>query len=240
MLLKGKSTLGKTIICLQNGQQMGKVKGIIIDPTAVKVAALFLESKAIFKEKIFVPYDKVHSIEEVVTVKYTNCTEKPHSSSHLGQLFRNRTSIYGAKIITESGTILGTVDDFLFDTTTGQIEHLIIAEKFHDKLFMRTSQLTVSYIVTIGDDAIIAKADAKDALCEVSGNISEKVESIKDSSKKIWSTTKGTTLKWVKSLSHSKENEAEKNLSTPKENNESLHPCCLDPDHEQNKTEKKD
>ncbi len=201
MNFSGKTVQGKTIISLQNGQQIGKLRGLVIDPDNISVAALFLESKALFKDKMIIPYDKVHSIDEIITVKNSNCLEKASIKSSLGKLVKQKITFFGTQIITEDGSILGSVDDFIFDVKTGQIKSLLVTGKIYEKILRGSAELPVSNISTIGKDAIIAKSGSKEALLLSEDGLSEKMESLKGSSSKLWSTTKDSTLKWSKQLS---------------------------------------
>jgi len=197
----GKNIHGKIIISLENGQHIGKLTGLVINPEYISIAALLIESKALFKDKMIIPYDKVHSIDEIVTVKNTSCLEKASANTLIGQLVQKNLTIFGTRIITEGGAILGSVEDFTLDVKTGKIISLLIASKSYDKYLKGMAELPISHVITIGRDAIIAKAGSKDALLMPDDTLAEKVEAIKSSSAKLWDTTKDSTLKWSKHLS---------------------------------------
>ena len=201
MNFSGKNIHGKTIISLENGQHIGKLSGLVIDHENISIAALLIESKALFKEKMIIPYDKVHSIDEIVTVKSTNCLEKASTNTFTEKLIQKNLTLFGTRIITEGGAILGSVEDFTLDVKTGKVVSLLIASKSYEKYLKGMAELPISHIVTIGRDAIIAKAGSKDALLIPDDTLAEKIEAIKDSSVKLWDTTKDSTLKWSKQLS---------------------------------------
>lgn len=212
MNFRGKSIHGKMIISLQNGQHIGKLKGLVIDPENVSVAALLIESKALFKDKMIIPYDKVHNVDDIITVKSTSCLEKASKNTLTGRLVKQNFTLFGARIITEDGSVLGTVEDFTLDVKTGKIMSLLITSSVYEKYFKGMAELPISQIVTIGRDAVIARAGSREALLIPDTALAEKIESLKDSSAKIWNTTKDSTLKWSKQLSATL-----KNLTTPKE-----------------------
>lgn len=218
MNFRGKNIHGKMIISLQNGQHIGKLKGLVIDPENISVAALLIESKALFKDKMIIPYDKVHSVDEIITVKSTSCLEKASKNTLTGRLVKQNFNLFGARIITEDGSILGTVEDFTLDVKTGKIMALSITGSVYEKYFKGMAELPISQIVTIGRDAVIAKAGSKEALLIPDDALAEKIESIKDSSAKLWSTTKDSTLKWSKQLSATL-----KNLTSSKEDTQQNH-----------------
>ncbi|MEW6623733.1 MAG: PRC-barrel domain-containing protein [Bacillota bacterium] len=227
MSIKGKTVLGKAIVCLQNGQQIGRVKGLIIDPDETSVVALLVENKALYKDKMVVQYGKVYGIAEVVTVKYANSLEKAQASSPIGRLLRDKIAFYGAKVITEDGSIIGTIDDFLFDTATGKIETLVISGKIHEKIFKGTLELPISQVTTIGRDAVIAKSRAVDALVEPESHLAAKVEAIKASGSKVWNATRDTTSRFRRQLSLTFKNLKAKNKG---QDTDQEYPCCLDPE----------
>ncbi|KUO50724.1 MAG: hypothetical protein APF76_15620 [Desulfitibacter sp. BRH_c19] len=234
MKFTGKNVQGKIIISLQNGQQIGKLKGLIINPDNITVAALLLESKALFKDKMIISYDKVHSIDEIITVKYSNCLERASIKSPLGKLVKQKLNFFGTPIITEEGSILGSVEDFIFDVKTGQINSLLVKGKIYEKIFRGSAELPVSQVTTIGNDAIIAKAGSKEALLLSEDGLSEKMDSLKGSSSKLWNTTKGSTIKWSKHLSTTL-----KNLTSQKEENLQGNDCSPE-EFTENKQETQD
>lgn len=201
--IRGKSTQGKFIVSLQDGEQIGKLKELILDPEKYTIVALLIESKNIFKEKMVILYDQVHNIDEVITVKNSNSLEKATVNPHINKLLKQKTNIYGTQIITEDGSILGIVEDFLFDIGTGEIISIQISDKIYQKILKGNSELPITYVLTVGNDAVIVKADSKEAMLTPDDSLSEKVESLKESSTKLWNTTKGSTAKLSKQFSKS-------------------------------------
>lgn len=214
MNFRGKNVHGKVIISLENGQQIGKLNGLVINTKDIIVAALLIESKALFKDKMLIPYEKVHSIDEIITVKQSNCLEKVSLQTPLGKLVKQKNSLFGTQVITEEGSILGLVEDYIFEVETGQIKSLLITGKIYEKILRGSAEMPISQVSIIGNDAIIAKSGSKEALLLSEDGLSEKMESLKGSSSKLWSTTKDSTIKWSKQLSSTL-----KNLTSQKEEN---------------------
>ena len=233
MNFSGKNIHGKTIISLENGQHIGKLAGLVIDPENISVAALLIESKALFKDKMIIPYDKVHSVDEIITVKSTSCLEKASTNTFTGKLVQKNFTLFGTRIITEGGAILGSVEDFTLDVKTGKIISLLISSKSYEKYLKGMSELPISQVVTVGRDAIIAKAGSKDALLIPDDTLAEKIDAIKDSSFKLWDTTKDSTLKWSKQLSGKF-----KNITSSKEDTRQNHQ--KPPSHQQSSSEEPD
>ncbi|MBC7335602.1 MAG: photosystem reaction center subunit H, partial [Clostridia bacterium] len=50
MLVKSRKLLAMPVVSLADGQQLGRVRALVVDPRALAVVALALEEKDIFKE----------------------------------------------------------------------------------------------------------------------------------------------------------------------------------------------
>ena len=59
---KSKKFIGIPVISLAEGQQMGTVKGLVVDPVQQNVAGLLIDQKGWFNGQKFVPYKKVRCL----------------------------------------------------------------------------------------------------------------------------------------------------------------------------------
>ncbi|MHB8156855.1 MAG: PRC-barrel domain-containing protein, partial [Desulfocucumaceae bacterium] len=119
---KSKQFLGMTVVSLEEGQQIGSVRGLVINPASKNVAALIIEQKGWFREQKFIPFSKVHNIgEDVITIDRGNRVERGASLPEILKLFKDRVTITGSRLVTEKGSILGVVDEYYIDLQTGDI-----------------------------------------------------------------------------------------------------------------------
>lgn len=202
-----KKLLAMPIISLENGEQIGRVKGVIIDPKAIKIAALVLEHKGgWFKEAKVIPMEQVNSIgDHAVTVTHTHCVEKASAIPEILQLLREGIQLIGTKVLTKDGTLIGTVEEFHYEPTQGKITQLEISSTLLDSLFKGKALLPTHLISTLGKHAIIVQEGATEKLVRLESGFQETVKSVKEAGSKVWNSTLETTKRLGESLSKSVE-----------------------------------
>jgi len=201
---KSKSLLSMPIISLDEGQQIGRVRGIVVDPSTFTVAALVTDKQGWFGDYKVVPFPSIMSIgEHAVTIDKRSSIEKPSNIPEVSKLIKNKQPLLGGKVFSETGTLLGIVEEFTFNTETGAVETLEISGRFIESLFRGKKSLPVSAVVTIGTDAIIVRTNPEQELGEIESPLKRRFGSIKSSSKNLFRSTKETTKKFGSSITTS-------------------------------------
>lgn len=197
-----KKLLTLPVISLNDGEELGKVQGVVIDPEAVSLVALILDCrKGLFKEPRLIPFHHITSFGDyAVTIRDSDNCERANQLPHLGPLFRRPTQILGAKVLTEDGNLLGTIEEFSFDPLSGKINSLELTNSFLNSLVHGKYRLEGDTITTIGKSTIIVKAGAQNSLIKEDSNLSGTAKSVKETSQKVWTQTKETTKKLGESL----------------------------------------
>ncbi len=194
------------IISVKEGQQIGSVRGLIINPTNLEVAALLVDQKGLFKEQRVIPYSKVISVgDQAITIDKIASAEKVVNLPETISLVKDRIPIINAKVITENGKALGIVEEFDIDTTTGKIIGIEIASNFVSGLFKGRGFLASCHLVTMGKDVIIAVGGAEDSLTPVETGISETLKNVMDSTSTLWSSSLQKTKDISKHLARGKD-----------------------------------
>lgn len=201
---KSKQLLSMPVISLQEGQQIGSVKGLVVDPSLKQVAALVIEQKGWFKEQKYIPFNKVKSVgEDAITIDRTASAERGSSLPNIMKLLKDNIEIIGTRIVTENGTLLGYVDEYYVDLTSGQLVGLEFAGKFLSSVMQGKAFLDTNYILTMGKDVIICSDEAVDNVIKMEGGIQETVKSLKNSTSQIWDSTVQKTRNLGSSLNKS-------------------------------------
>lgn len=202
-----KKLLGMSIISLESGEQIGTVKGYIIDPKSIRIAALLLERKGgWFKDARVVTFENIKNVgEHAITVGITKCVERASSLPEIMALTKQDIDIINAKVISGDGNLLGTTEEFYFEPTTGKIVAIEITGRLFDALFKGKAMLNTSYIETLGKHAIIVKKEAEDNLERLESSLSETVKNVKETGNKVWNSTVETTKRWGEAITKSVE-----------------------------------
>lgn len=204
MLAKSKNLLSMHIISLEEGQQIGKVRGIVVDPDSFTIAALVTDKQGWFGDYKVVPFDKVMSIgDHAVTIDQKRSIEKPSNLPEISHLMKNKQPLLGAKVFSESGTLLGIVDELLYEKETGAIDSLEISGRFLESVFRGRISIPAAAVITFGRDAIIVETDYRKNMRSIESPAKAKLDTVKSSGKKLFGSTKNVTKKLSKSLTDS-------------------------------------
>lgn len=211
-----RKVLSMPVVSLEDGSHIGKVKGLLVDPAERTVAALVLDQKGLFKEQKVIPFQRVKSVgEHAITVDKSSGAERLSSLPQLAKLAKEPTAVVGAQVITEDGNVLGTVEEYTFDSATGGISTLELAGNLL-KLKGRAT-LPVTAVITLGKSVIIARAGSEVELDREENPLQETVKSVRDTGTRVWDTTRQTTRRWGESLSKSIERFVAEEVNRPPE-----------------------
>lgn len=187
---KSKKYLGMPVISLAEGQQLGSVKGLVVDPVEKKVAALIIEQKGWFSEQKFAPYGKVRSVgNDAITIDQSVVVEKGSSLPEILKLYKDKAGILGCKVLVENGSQLGVVDEYYVDEITGEIVGLELSGNFFNSLIKGKTFLDITYVKTIGKELVVTTLEAIDNLIKVDGGLQETVKQLKDSTSQMLENT---------------------------------------------------
>lgn len=187
---KSKKFISMPVISLEDSQQVGFIKELVINPESMEIAGLVVEQKGWFKDQKIVPYGKVKSIGgDAVTIEKSSNVEKPANLPEIINLIKNKTLIVGAKVITENGVFMGYVDEFFVDETTGKITFLEIAGNLINTVIKGNVKLDINYIKNIGKEILIADARAEQQLKKSDGGLQDTFSGLKESTSSLLENT---------------------------------------------------
>lgn len=187
---KSKQFISMPVISLEEGQQIGIIKGLVIDPGLKRVAALMIEQKGWFNDQKFIPYINVHSVgEDAVTIKHGTMVQKGTNLPEIISLTKNKVKVNGARIVTESGTLLGEADDYYVNMASGEMIGMEFSGSFMNGLFSGKAFLDINHVLTIGKDMIVCSDQALDEAVKLDGGLQEKLRGVRESTSHIWEST---------------------------------------------------
>ena len=202
---RSREYLSMPIISVSEGQQIGTVRGLIINPKSMEVAALLVDQKGFFKEQRVIPYTKVKSVgDHAITVDRISNAEKVINLPEIVSLLKDKVALINTKVITETGKVLGVVEEFYIDTKIGKIISLEVANNFLTGLFKGRARLDHCDLITMGKDVIIAAAGAEERLSPADTGISETLKTVVDSTTNLWYSSLQRTKDLSKHLAKGK------------------------------------
>ena len=177
---KSKKFIGMPVISLAEGQQIGTVRGLVVDPVRQRIAALIIEQKGWFKEQKFAPYGKVHSIgNDAITIDQTGHVEKGNSLPEILTLYKDRINLIGCKVLAENGTQLGMVDEYFVEERTGAIAGLELSGSLLNSLISGRVFLDIGFVRTLGKELVVACNEAIASTVKIDGGLQETVKNLR-------------------------------------------------------------
>ncbi|AFM39173.1 hypothetical protein Desaci_0058 [Desulfosporosinus acidiphilus SJ4] len=191
--------LSLPIISLKEGQQIGYVKSLILDAGTKSLAAIIVDPKGFFKDQRVIPYTKVVSVgDDAITIDKETHVEKTSNLPELLELVKEKLTIIGTKIITESGKTLGTADEYYIDPTTGKITQVEISAGKLDGFLSGKAWLSAEYITTLGHDVIVTQQGSENYLSVADKGLSESFKNLLHSTSHLASETTHTLSNYFK------------------------------------------
>lgn len=189
------------MISLDNGQKVGRVRSLVIDPQQLAIAALMIDQNGWFKELKVLPFASIHNIgDHAIILTTTTAVVRATALPDLMPLVKNPVKLTGTRVLTEGGTFLGNVEDFQFNPQNGKITIMEISGRLLDNILRGNGSLAASQVVTVGQDAIIVRADSEQVLEQASRGLQETVDLVKETSSRIWDKTRQTSSKLVQQV----------------------------------------
>lgn len=187
---KSKQFDSMPVISLEEGRQLGIIKGLVVNSGAKKIAALIVEQKGLFGDQKFISFNKIRSVgEDAVTINHGTMAQKADNLPEIISLVKEKQKIIGARIVTEGGTLLGVVDDYYVDLTSGELVGLEFSGSYIGGLIGGAAFLDIEHILTIGKEMIICTDEALDKVVKMDGGLQDRFRGVKESTGQLWEST---------------------------------------------------
>jgi len=191
--------LSLPIISLQEGHQIGYVKSLILNARTKSLAAIVVDPKGFFKDQRIIPYSRVVSVgDDAITIDKESHVEKPSNLPELLELVKEKLTIIGTKLVTETGKTLGNADEYYIDPKTGKITQIEISGGKLEGFLSGKAWIAAEYITTIGHDVIVTQKESEKALIVSDKGLNDTLKNLVHSTSHLASETTHTISKYFK------------------------------------------
>ncbi len=147
--------IGLPIISIAEGEEIGIVKSLVVNPEKGSVDFLTIEHEDWQVSVKAIPFKKVIGIGEyAVTVEHGNAVIDLNEIPIANQLVNKKIKIIHAKVMTRKGELLGEVTEYYLDEENGHINGMTIKTPSNEVV------LPAEQVLTFGRDIIVVKEDA--------------------------------------------------------------------------------
>ncbi len=120
-MIRAKELGGRAVVDVDAAEKLGRIDRIVLDPESRRVAGFVIaRGSGIFNndKDILLSASCVHAVgPDAVTVRRTSTSDSDAALSGLPRV----SDITGRKVVSDTGKLLGTVDDVLIDESDGRI-----------------------------------------------------------------------------------------------------------------------
>jgi uncharacterized protein YrrD len=168
-MIKGSQLVGRAVIDMEAAERLGKIKEIIVQRDGERVAGfVVVHGETIVGTggtRRVVPASALHSIgPDAITVRGSTMKERLADLESLPRM----SDVVGHKMVTQSGRLLGSIDDILINGADGTIIGFAVGEGVRNKVenfFNPQRSRTHGYVradadLQVGNELIVVPDDA--------------------------------------------------------------------------------
>lgn len=190
-----KKIIGMPVYSCNEGLYLGNIRQLLVDAKACAIQGFVLERRRMGKDERILPFEAVYNFgEDGVTVETVNSIERRGQSSKFIRALRHPVTIIGSRVFTTGGRTLGKIEEYRFNSATGQISGLEIAP---DGFFKVRSLVNGEHIIAIAGRTVMLKDEATDDAMEIENtflsNMGSAAETVKEKASEFMNSTADMT-----------------------------------------------
>lgn len=163
--MNSRDIITRPVVSLSLGETIGKIRYPILDPLKQQVIGFVVDTEKWFLEPRILLFSLVRGMgNEIVTVENESSLTLISDLLIIQKQLNENVQIIGHKVISESGKVVGYIEEFSFNHLTGSIE----TYKIKDKDYSVNSQ----EIICIGKEFVVVKEIVVSRFAGVSNLIS--------------------------------------------------------------------
>lgn len=149
-----RNIIGLPVIELQEGKSLGRVRGFVFNPLTRKVEALEIGERSLLKSRLQqIAFTQIRSFGTDAVTLHSLETAKDEEPAEGEE--RPESTLTGQRVVTADGTLVGTVEDFSFDKSNGELTDICLSrEKIRGLL-----HLPPATVLNFGRDFVIVSED---------------------------------------------------------------------------------
>ncbi len=158
--MKASELLGRRAVVREGGQEAGKVKDLVIDPSGRQVLGLVLV-EGLMRKTMVAPWSGVQTIgPDSVILSPAHSVVRPEQAPEIKAVLDSKLKTKGRKLQTTDGKELGEIEDLQFDEKTGAV----LGYEISGGLFSGRQFLPTPLVMEIGADVVFVAPEVEATL----------------------------------------------------------------------------
>jgi uncharacterized protein YrrD len=160
-MVKASDVIGRQITVREGGQDIGKIKDLIVDPTGREVMGIVV-SDGVFRGSRVTPWGAVQAFgPDSVVIDFVGSVVKASAVPEIKAVLDRKTKIKGLKLLTTKGKELGKIVDVAFDETTGDVNGYELSSGLFSDVMDGNPFLPTPQWIELGKDVAFVAPDAE-------------------------------------------------------------------------------
>lgn len=142
---------GLRIISISDGTQVGTVKDIILNPKTGSLDFFIVDQPADYFGAKVIPFQDIVGLGEfALMIPNPQVIQDVSQNPEAQELLKQGVAVIGTKVLTKKGSLIGEVQEILFDEEKGNISECIFTNNKGERL-----QVDAQQIITYGKELLI-------------------------------------------------------------------------------------
>lgn len=127
MLKSISEVVGSRLVDLDKSQTIGEVVNWVVNPDERRLSALIVRPAGLFaKTMVVTTADIIEYGPRMVVVKNQLAVVLPDEVSGMPKLLRSKFRLLGGRVETQSGRLIGQIEDIMFETTDSSLQKFYV------------------------------------------------------------------------------------------------------------------
>ena len=156
-----KQIEGMSVVGIADGKKLGTADELVVSSDELRLVAFVMKSGVFSQRELIVEADDIRSFgPDAITVDGEEVARiGDETAAAVREARASGRRINGSKVVTESGTMLGTVSDYVIDERSRRITSLMLG----GSLLASADAIPADRVISVGPDAIVVRDEDRAA-----------------------------------------------------------------------------
>ena len=176
-MLKISDIIGFPIVCSDKEKFQGEVKDAILDLKSCSLTGLIIDHGSIIHHTRVIPFNSIYEINRnKVIVKFKKNIQQMKNFDFNKHFTRKNEMLLGVEVVEEDGSLLGFIQDVIFEEKSGNILGFIITNGIVDDIFNGIEILPFNQSIDFEKDKVVILKDTKNNILRNIGGLKKLLE----------------------------------------------------------------
>jgi len=161
MLIEYSKLIGSPVFSLENQSRVAELNGFFIDEDSGKIEVFIAKNTGFFGKMKFISEKEIVELtKDALIIQEIDSLVDPTEMVRYNKKLKKRAKIIGEKVVTKNGDFIGTVSDFVIESSSMAITRLYVKKLFDQRIIHASTIIKIEQKkITIKDKFEMAKPE---------------------------------------------------------------------------------